>query len=124
MGSASPTRARGLLQWVGHIVGPPDSPYQQRVFYIAIVFPENYPLMPFQLSFTTPLFHPNVSDEGNVYLAELQTKHWSPVLTVRTILVCLQALLSDPDLSQGVLNSEAATLYATNRDAFMVKASR
>ncbi|KAJ4376344.1 hypothetical protein N0V83_001627 [Neocucurbitaria cava] len=113
--SAGPADAGNPRQWVGHITGPSDTLYEQRDFSIAIVFPQDYPMKPFQLTLTTPLSHPNISDEGQVRLAELEEKHWSPVFTVRSILVCLQALLANPDPSNGVLNSKAARVDFTNQ---------
>jgi ubiquitin-protein ligase len=125
VGSAGPIEADDLLQWVGHITGPPGTPYEHRNFPLAIIFPEEYPVSPFHLAFTTdPPFHPNVSEEGEVWLAELDEIYWIPAFTVSKILVCLQALLSDPDLEDGVLNYEAATLYLTNREGFIEKASQ
>jgi len=100
--SAGPAEAGSPRQWVGHITGPSDTPYEQRDFSLAIVFLEDYPMKPFQLTFTTPISHPNISEEGEVRLAELEEKHWSPVLTVRSILICVQALLANPDPSNGV----------------------
>ncbi|KAF1835697.1 UBC-like protein [Decorospora gaudefroyi] len=113
--SAGPAGASNPRQWVGHITGPSDTAYEQRDFSIAIAFPQDYPMKPFQLTFTTPLSHPNISEEGEVRLVELEEKHWSPVFTVRSILICLQALLANPDPSNGVLNSKATRTYLTNQ---------
>jgi ubiquitin-protein ligase len=112
--SAGPAGSDNLRRWVGHVTGPPDTPYEHKNLPIAIVFPENYPFKPFQITFTAPLSHPNVSEEGEVRLAELEDNNWSPVLTVRSILICLQALLSDPYPLKGVMNSEAARVCSTN----------
>ncbi|XP_014556670.1 hypothetical protein COCVIDRAFT_99336 [Bipolaris victoriae FI3] len=96
--SAGPAETGNPLEWVGYIMGPPDTPFEREKFAFAIAFPENYPAKPFRLNFTTPISHPNVSDEGVVQMAELG-EEWSPVQTVRTILICLQVLLTEPDLS-------------------------
>lgn len=112
--SARPAENGNLRQWTGYITGPPDTPYGQREFSIAIVFPDSYPMKPFKLSFTTPISHPNVSEDGDVRLAELEEKHWSPVLTVRSILICVQALLSGLYHLKGVGNSNIASSYSTN----------
>ncbi|KAH9882610.1 hypothetical protein J1614_000846 [Plenodomus biglobosus] len=112
--SASPAGTDNPLQWIGYITGPPDTPYEQKRFSIAIAFSEDDPMKPFRLTFTTPLSHPNISDEGEVWLAELEEKHWSPVLTVRSILLCLQVLLSNPKPYQHVMNSKAARVHLKN----------
>lgn len=104
--SAGPAELDNPRRWIGHITGPPGTPYEQKTLPIAITFPEDYPMKPFQLAFTTPVSHPNVSEHGEVRLDELEEKHWSPVFTVRSILLCLQALLSSPESSQGAMNIE------------------
>jgi hypothetical protein len=44
-------------------------------------------------------------------MAELEREQWCPVITVRTLLVCVQALLSDPNVEEGcILNEEAAVV--------------
>lgn len=108
IGFAGPAKNDNPLQWDGHITGPPNTPYEQENFFFTIVFPEEYPRKPFKLTFTTPISHPNISEEGEVQLAELDDKFWSPVFTVRSILICLQALLSDPELDSGGSDSETA----------------
>ncbi|EUC46215.1 hypothetical protein COCMIDRAFT_36177 [Bipolaris oryzae ATCC 44560] len=96
--SAGPAETGNLYHWVGYIMGPPDTPFEREKFAFAITFPENYPVKPFKLNFTSPISHPNVSDEGIVLMPELG-EEWSPAQTVRSILICLQVLLTEPDLS-------------------------
>lgn len=44
---------------------------------------------------------------------------WSPAFTIRTLLISLQALLSDPNLEEGcVLNEEAAKMYLDDPKGF------
>lgn len=118
-GTASPVDSNDPRQWVGHIAGPPNTRYAQEKFYFTIVFPENYPLQPFTLTFTTPISHPNVSDDGEAQLAELRENNWCPAFTVRSILVSLQALLSDPDL-----NDEESDSASESLEESVVKASK
>ena len=96
--SAGPAETGNPLEWVGYITGLPDTPFERAKFAFAIAFPENYPIKPFRLSFTTPISRPNVSEEGVVLMPELG-EEWSSVQTVRTVLICLQVLLMEPDLS-------------------------
>ena len=75
------------------------------------------------LAFTTPIFHPNVSPQGDIQLGELDRQRWSPVLTIRTLLISLQALLSDPNLAEGcVLNEDAAKMYLEDPEGFKERA--
>ena len=119
MFSAAPVDDNDTRHWVASIVGPTNTPYAQTVFSVAINFPETYPHNAFRLAFTTPIFHPNVSTEGEIRLAELESDQWSPAFTVKSVLISFQAMLSDPNrLESCVLNSEAATLYSTDHEAF------
>lgn len=111
--SAGPSDDENPRRWVGYISGPPDTPYENRALSTAIVFPEDYPMTPFQIHFTTPLSHPNVSGEGEIRLDELEERNWSPVLTVRSILICVQALLSNPEPVKGGTKSEVAKADST-----------
>ncbi|KAJ4993580.1 ubiquitin-conjugating enzyme [Stagonosporopsis vannaccii] len=99
IGSAGPADGNNPQQWVGYITGPPNTLYAQETFFFTIIFPDEYPRKPFKLTFTTPVSHPNISEKGEVRHAELKERYWSPAFTVRSILVCVQALLSDPDLN-------------------------
>ncbi|KAG9958081.1 hypothetical protein KCU61_g8605, partial [Aureobasidium melanogenum] len=111
------------LHWVAYITGPQGSPYAQGVFDISITFEENYPRGPPQITFITPLFHPNVSDKGVIQLAEFDETQWSPAITIRTLLISLQAMLSDPNpLESCILNKEAATLYLQDTAEFKKRA--
>jgi ubiquitin-protein ligase len=108
-----------MFHWTGTISGPSNTPYCDGTFHISIRLPEIYPREIPQLAFTTPIFHPNVSSQGNLQLADLERSQWSPVCTIRTLLISLQALLSDPNLADGcVLNDDAAKMYLEDREGF------
>ncbi|RMY10920.1 hypothetical protein D0868_03428 [Hortaea werneckii] len=105
-----------VVDWVGSIVGPPDTPYAGGTFPITIHFPESYPQTPFLLTFSAAVFHPRISKDGEVGLAELQEDEWSPVFT---------AMLSDVRPVRGcVLSEEAAALFLEDVAKFEIEASR
>lgn len=119
------TDVEDSLHWVAHIRGPQGSVYAQGTYDINIDFPENYPRDAPRLTFITPLFHPNVSTDGNLRLAEFDQSQWSPAITIRTILISLQVMLSDPNLLEGcILNEEAAALYLRNPEEFKKRAGQ
>lgn len=41
------------------ISGPEDSPFEGGVFAAELVFPQDYPLSPPKMKFTSEIFHPN-----------------------------------------------------------------
>lgn len=49
-----------LFNWTAFIKGPPDTPYENAYFQLAITVPHNYPLHAPTVVFKTRIFHPNV----------------------------------------------------------------
>lgn len=115
--AAGPSDDSILFRWTSEVFGPPCTPYANKAFSLALRFPEDYPARPFHLEFETPVYHPNISENGKVYLEELDDQ-WSPACTVRTILLSLQALMFHPDPLENVLNADAAALLMTDMDNF------
>lgn len=121
--SAVPDNDDDMLHWTGTVSGPSNTPYSDGLFHLKIRLPEIYPRVSPVLTFTTPIFHPNVSPTGDIQLGELDRTQWSPVLTIRTLLISLQALLSDPNLAEGcVLNEQAAKMYLEDSKGFEERA--
>ena len=82
-------------------------------------FTEDYPSHPPEVSFKTPIYHPNVYRNGDICLDILKT-NWSPVYDVSNILVSIQSLLNDPN-SKSPANAEAAKLYEEDRAEYYRK---
>lgn len=122
---AAPISDSDLHAWFAVVAAPQNTPYAGGTFNLSIHFPPTYPLQPLQATCTTPVFHPNISPQGEVGLAELRPNQWSPVFTIRTVLVCLQAMLAGPDLGvECVLNEEAARLFGEDAEGFGERARR
>ncbi|KAJ3647542.1 hypothetical protein Zmor_019413 [Zophobas morio] len=95
-----------LFKWVGTIMGPKDTVYDNLKFKLSLQFPNSYPYTAPVVKFITPCFHPNVDTSGNICLDILKEK-WSALYDVRTILLSIQALLGEPNISSP-LNTTAA----------------
>ncbi|KAI6191092.1 hypothetical protein M3Y97_00190300 [Aphelenchoides bicaudatus] len=78
------------------IAGPAGSPFEGGVFKLELFLPEEYPMAPPKVRFTTRVYHPNIDKLGRICLDILKDK-WSPALQIRTVLLSIQALLSAPN---------------------------
>lgn len=70
-----------MFKWQATIMGPPDCPFQNGVFYLNIHFPTDYPFKPPKVQFVTKIYHPNINSAGNICLDILKSQ-WSPALTI------------------------------------------
>jgi ubiquitin-conjugating enzyme E2 A len=98
-----------IMVWNATIIGPPDSPYENGVFKMLIRFNDDYPVKVPSVKFITPMFHPNIYRDGKICVDILQDQ-WSPALNVRTILLSIMSLLTDPNPASPA-NRDAAMLY-------------
>lgn len=80
----------------GILKGPEGSPYEGGWYLLDIKLPPSYPFHPPNIVFQTKVWHPNISSETGVICLDILKKEWSPVLTIKTVLMSIQALLQSP----------------------------
>ena len=102
--------------WNAKIQGPKDTPFENGTFELLIRFNESYPIKPPAIQFLTPMFHPNIYNDGKICVSILQND-WSPIQNVRTILISIMSLLMDPNPNSPA-NAQAAQLYNKNRQEY------
>eukprot|EP01084_Bolivina_argentea_P133454 235525_1 len=102
-----------LLKWKATIMGPMDTPYEDGVFFLDILFPDDYPWKPPKVRFTTKIYHCNINSKGYLSL-DILRDCWSPALTISKVLLSVQSLLSDPNPDDPMVPN-IAMLYKTNR---------
>ena len=85
-----------LFNWQAVIKGPDDSPYKGGYFFLNFAYPKDYPFHPPKCTFTTKIYHPNISLNGLIRL-DILSDQWSPSFTIGRLLYYISSLLPDPD---------------------------
>ncbi|SBT84969.1 ubiquitin-conjugating enzyme, putative [Plasmodium ovale] len=111
-----------IFEWVGFIKGPMGTPYEDGHFILDITIPNDYPYNPPKIKFNTKIWHPNISSQTGAICLDVLKSEWSPALTIRTALLSIQALLSDPQ-PDDPQDAEVAKMYKENYSLFVKTAS-
>ena len=109
-----------IFKWTATLMGPSASPYQGGIFYLNIVFPQNYPFKPPKITFATKVYHPNINSSGGICL-DILKENWSPALTISKVLISICSLLDDPNPDDPLV-PDIAELFKNDREAYNVKA--
>ncbi|KAG8756286.1 hypothetical protein FRC14_003188 [Serendipita sp. 396] len=87
---------RSMYEWNATIPGPAGSPYEGGQFQAVIHLANDYPFSAPKVLFTTPIYHPNVSSQGQICIDILKTA-WSPALSLFKVMLSLSSLMTDPN---------------------------
>ncbi|CAM5135846.1 unnamed protein product [Eretmochelys imbricata] len=104
-----------LLEWLAKVQGLKDSLWEGAVLQLSIKYTEEYNSVPPTVMFNTIPFHPNVDQHsGRPCIDFLENpKEWNGKLTMSSILLAVQVMLSNPELENAV-NVEAAEMLKNN----------
>ncbi|CDH55311.1 ubiquitin-conjugating enzyme e2 t-like [Lichtheimia corymbifera JMRC:FSU:9682] len=119
-----PVDDSNIAQLEAYIIGPPDTPYENGTFQLAINVPDNYPFDPPQMRFRTKIYHPNIDESGRICADMLKTGEagaWKPSLNLSTLLISLRALLSSPN-PDDPLDADIAREYKLDYPRFVIRA--
>uniref|UniRef100_A0A4W3GCG5 UBC core domain-containing protein n=1 Tax=Callorhinchus milii TaxID=7868 RepID=A0A4W3GCG5_CALMI len=100
-----------LLEWMATIQGLKDTPWEGAKYKLSLKFTDDYNSVPPTVTFHTIPFHPNVDKAtGRPCIGFLdEPRLWKQSLTVSSILLGIQVLLSNPVLERAV-NTDAAEI--------------
>ncbi|XP_039100938.1 ubiquitin/ISG15-conjugating enzyme E2 L6 [Hyaena hyaena] len=96
---------------------PEKPPYNLKAFHLRISFPEDYPLKPPTVTFTTKIYHPNVGHNGEVCLPIISKENWKPYTKTCQVLEALSVLVNTPDMTQPI-RLELADLLMQDPELF------
>ena len=111
-----------IFEWKITLKGPRDSSYAGGLFFLRIIFPENYPTKAPEVCFITPIYHLNVNPYnnigiklGNVSLNFLN--NWKLGYTMKDIFIYIFILLykPNPDNAYGL---ERANEFRFNKQLY------
>ncbi|CAB3408370.1 unnamed protein product [Caenorhabditis bovis] len=108
-------------------VTPKEGIYTDGVFRFKISVPPEYNNVPPQVKCLTRVWHPNISEEGNVCLSILRQNSldafgWRPTRNITEVVHGLASLFTDLIDFDDALNVQAATMWTQNRDQFKMRA--
>lgn len=100
--------------------GPKDTPYENGIFKLKIVLPDDYPFKPPTITFVTKIYHPNIAPSGTICIDILKNA-WSSALKLSSIILSLSVLLANPNPDDPLV-SDIADEYITNKKMFETNA--
>lgn len=122
-----------VFQWTVWFSGPQDTPYEGGQFKAQMSFTKEFPMEPPTFRILSDFWHPNVYADGRVCISilhppgvdEMNTEEtammrWTPVQTVRSVLLSIISLLSDPDPKDAgaPANVDALVMYRKDKEAY------
>jgi len=96
------------------------TPFEGGLFRVKLVLGPDFPQSPPKGFFTTKIFHPNVSETGEICVNTLK-KDWKPTHGLEHVLLVVRCLLIVPN-PESALNPEAGKLLLENYDDYAKRA--
>merc|ERR1712111_32666 len=126
---AGPIKEENYFEWEAAITGPEGTLFEDGVFLAKLIFPQDYPLNPPTMRFTSKIFHPNIYPDGKVCISilhppgddplgyEKSSERWSPVQSVEKILLSVMSMIAEPNINSPA-NVDAAKMWRDEKDKF------
>ena len=99
------------------IEGPEGTPYESGIFRVKLFIPSEFPQIAPKGIFLTKIFHPNVSEKGEICVNTLK-RDWNPKQwSLYNLFEVIKCLLIVP-FPQSSLNEEAGKMFMDNYDEY------
>ena len=99
------------------IEGPEGTPYESGIFRVKLFIPSEFPQLAPKGIFVTKIFHPNVSEKGEICVNTLK-RDWNPKQwSLYNLFEVIKCLLIVP-FPQSSLNEEAGKMFMDNYDEY------
>ncbi|KAI3395622.1 hypothetical protein diail_1060 [Diaporthe ilicicola] len=108
-----------LHRWHVTLQGPPNTVYSSGQFGLLVQLPNEYPFKAPLVTFTTRIYHPNVTndDAGNICISLLKPENWKPASKLSAVLESVRQLLVEPN-PDDPLEPRIADEYRSQRAQF------
>ena len=125
-----------IFQWTVWFAGPSGTYYHPGVYKALMIFPQDFPMRPPDFRIVSTFWHPNVYADGRVCISilhppgvdeqnstETAMMRWTPIHSVRSVLISVVSLLSDPDPTDAgaPANVDALVNFRKDRQSYAVK---
>jgi ubiquitin-protein ligase len=82
---------------------PTSNIYNQAAFQIEIKLPAEFPFKPPEVRFVTPIYHPNVDEQGKICVDLLNTsERWKPTTPLVDVVKAVVDLIDNPKIDHAL----------------------
>jgi ubiquitin-protein ligase len=110
-----------VTKWIVIIDGPEGTPFVGGKFRVSLDFSDSYPFKYPKINVKTKIYHPNVSNTGDICTLALD-QVWVPTLNAKYIIEFLLTIIQSPN-SENFLDQEIGGVYSSNKTAWAAKAA-